>query len=157
MWKSIVESSFFFGIVAAVLAVMGFRYYFFARPLRNYPNREPRPTAIMHREDRWLVYAFFSMFIVASVIYRSRTLRDALPSWVTYVHAGIWVALLLLAVPMAIRHRRWRKKARQFNNELCPNCGYALKGLPTRHVCPECGELYDLYKVKLDWHRATKK
>jgi rubrerythrin len=37
------------------------------------------------------------------------------------------------------------------DGEVCPECGYPLKGLPPEHVCPECGAAYELNKVKTRW------
>lgn len=37
--------------------------------------------------------------------------------------------------------------------DLCPRCGYALRGLPADHACPECGLRYD---HECEMYRAVK-
>jgi hypothetical protein len=36
----------------------------------------------------------------------------------------------------------------------CGYCGYELRGLPRRHVCPECGAAYDLGVYEIELSRA---
>src|SRR5690349_17674617 len=39
--------------------------------------------------------------------------------------------------------------------EVCPNCGYSLRGSPSVGVCPECGRSYDPSEVILyGWARG---
>lgn len=40
----------------------------------------------------------------------------------------------------------------------CPKCGYDLRGLPAAHVCPECGDAYDIFRriVRLDYGRGWR-
>ena len=44
-------------------------------------------------------------------------------------------------------------KGRLVENDclMCLSCGYPLRGLPARHVCPECGWAYDAEKVQGAW------
>jgi hypothetical protein len=36
----------------------------------------------------------------------------------------------------------------------CDDCGYPLRGLPRKHVCPECGAAYDLTVCEIRLSRA---
>jgi hypothetical protein len=59
------------------------------------------------------------------------------------------------ATAIEVLRRNFRKKARRFvyerNRNICTNCGYDLAGLPIEHVCPECGESYNIQKVHDQW------
>lgn len=41
--------------------------------------------------------------------------------------------------------------AAEYDNNLCLMCGYCLKHLPEKHICPECGTHYDLDHVVAEW------
>lgn len=65
-------------------------------------------------------------------------------------------------VPRVPRSESFARKVRQFSRDecydaqimsvrpvqeaaiLCSNCAYDLRGLPSRHACPECGARFDL-------------
>lgn len=126
------------------------------------PNQVPRSTPVMWQEERLLIYACIAMFFVLRFLYASErrtNLRSSSssPDWVHYIEVGAWAVIIICGCIIAYRRVRWKNKAVQFHYELCPHCGYALKGLPQKHVCPECGKAYDLYQVKRDWNRATRK
>ena len=113
------------------------------------------PTPIMWRETRWLVYAIVGFCVIAR-LFSDRVEMVSSP-WRKYAGlASLVVALGLVAV-IEVRRHRWRKVAQRFDGALCPNCGYALRGLPEKHYCPECGNPFDIRKVKKDWKRATEK
>ena len=63
-----------------------------------------------------------------------------------------------LFIPMLHRSwlSHWRKKAMAVDFEMCPYCGYLLRGLPPEHTCPDCGEAYVLDQIKRAWDRATR-
>jgi uncharacterized OB-fold protein len=72
---------------------------------------------------------------------------------------GTLVVFLTARAVAAVREKTWswRTRVEELDYEACLKCGYALKGLPARHRCPECGRKYDLYKVKLQWTRRIRK
>ena len=72
--------------------------------------------------------------------------------------------LVLCTVPAlmyapALLLRRSVKKAVQRalkeGGQSCLNCGYDLRGLPEKHVCPECGFEYDLESVRQAWRKMV--
>ncbi len=82
---------------------------------------------------------------------------------------SIWTWILLLAL-LLVQTVIWaacpriafaRMKARLLENDhlLCLSCGYSLKGLPSRHACPECGWAYDADTTQEAWRHwlATRK
>ncbi len=62
----------------------------------------------------------------------------------------IGAAISLALVPRML-FRSFRTRLADNNLALCMNCGYALEGLPEAHKCPECGEGYDLTRVRANW------
>jgi hypothetical protein len=52
-----------------------------------------------------------------------------------------------------------RMKGELLENEhlLCLHCGYSLKGLPSEHVCPECGRPYSADTLRQAWRHWIEK
>ncbi len=61
-----------------------------------------------------------------------------------------------ITIVLKVQKRRWRRKILTLNYEACLRCAYPLRGLPPKHVCPECGEPYDIQDVRRSWVRAFK-
>ena len=50
------------------------------------------------------------------------------------------------------RHvKRLRRRVIEHDRRVCLRCGYALKGLPDKHDCPECGTRYDIKATRDVW------
>lgn len=69
---------------------------------------------------------------------------------------GMYVLLLgaLEWLPVFAIRRAVRRAARdawKCDHLLCLWCGYVLLGLPTEGACPECGEIYDVDRVRQSW------
>ena len=52
-------------------------------------------------------------------------------------HAWLGAAGLLMVAWIVLAWRRARERRRRWRNELCPECGYDVRGNAER--CPECG------------------
>lgn len=66
--------------------------------------------------------------------------------------AGLMLYLGLLAtLAIWLRIRGIVRRAHSLSCELCEHCAYHLRGLPTRHACPECGSDYDLDRTRAKW------
>jgi predicted RNA-binding Zn-ribbon protein involved in translation (DUF1610 family) len=70
------------------------------------------------------------------------------PSWFPPIVA---VAVLTMEVLKRSLRRRYRRFVVTRNGSACTNCGYDLTGLPAEHLCPECGERYNIQHVRQQW------
>ena len=61
------------------------------------------------------------------------------------------VVILAVWVPPWYAKRRLNRFVRRNRFRVCPYCAYVLAGLPDKHNCPECGNLYDLEEVRQLW------
>lgn len=102
------------------------------------------------------MYAVFAVTItlVSSAFGRAR--------WIFAISALCGCSALLVLVALRVAKVRqktmaWRDRIEELDLEACTACGYALKGLPRKHKCPECGKSYDKYRVKLEWSRRLKR
>lgn len=73
-----------------------------------------------------------------------------------FAFIALGVVLLLPANWGLLWLTRWRmrKFARRVSEEeymCCVRCGYSLRGLPTEHKCPECGQEYDALSLRSEW------
>lgn len=67
------------------------------------------------------------------------------------VVASAGLALVYAILGFARYRARWRKRASKYQDLLCLNCGYCLKGLGEVGRCPECGQCFDVTEVKATW------
>jgi hypothetical protein len=105
----------------------------------------------MWKWERWFFGAAGVLVALAAVSSGPLQSLDGEPRWVRPVIAASAILLLLLAVLWAALRLRWRRKVKALNFEACLNCGNPLNGLQDKRDCPQCGEPYDLYTVKLEW------
>jgi predicted RNA-binding Zn-ribbon protein involved in translation (DUF1610 family) len=84
----------------------------------------------------------------------------SLPWWSTWVGQSLLQVGLVASLGIALMPRLARRRLRRLEREIiddefgrCLECGYALKGLPDEHRCPECGEPYKMTMVKKTWER----
>ena len=64
------------------------------------------------------------------------------------------LGLMAFLVVFGRRLSRICARAEQFAGEICPDCAYPLRGLPERHVCPDCGLRYSLPEAREQWKRC---
>ncbi|HVP13197.1 MAG TPA: hypothetical protein VMV94_18620, partial [Phycisphaerae bacterium] len=109
---------------------------------------------VMWRWEKWFFgSAIVLLTLTAGLSYWLRDL-DGGPWWLRPALLTCAVLILIVAVLWAAMRLRWRRRVKAADFEACLNCGSVLKGLQARQCCPQCGEPYDLYEVKLEWHRA---
>jgi rubrerythrin len=67
----------------------------------------------------------------------------------------VFLALVILLIVLVVRHeKRLHARVRKMGYLFCPYCDYDLKGLPQKHVCPECGRPYDADELRREWEEA---
>lgn len=72
-----------------------------------------------------------------------------LPTWAGLVGSllgalGVWAAVF--------GWRGWvRRRLRESDGLICPECGYRLNGLSARGECPECGGAYEHDLIRDRW------
>lgn len=120
------------------------------RPDRPFPNAAKLDTFDWRNILAVQAVVFFMPWIGARYYFGRRYLGPY-PDWM-HVTTMIAAASATLAFLGYAPHRlRWRRKTINAEYELCLECGFCLKGLPIKHICPECGTPYDLYVVKRTW------
>lgn len=66
-------------------------------------------------------------------------------------------ALSLLCGYLAKRsQRRFFQNLRLHDYLNCLNCGYCIKGLPSKYECPECGLEYEQERVRRTWMHCVQ-
>ena len=113
------------------------------------------PRVLMRRRRRTVVY--FACAAVATVLlFFVAPLRvDPFARGVPLVmQAAMWTAVLILHLALRRREKRFVERVRGLDYRVCPSCGYLLTGLPDSGKCPECGEDYELQKLRDIWRHA---
>lgn len=154
--------------------IAAFAFVLISRPVFGYVSRDPKwrsltPRAIASDPARLAmlfsmrgemhsvaIYAAYAIII----LFASRFAGSAY--WIVFIAAilGFWSLLFVIAWRIALARSKteaWWKQVKELQLEACTKCGYALKGLPAKHRCPECGKSYDLYHIKLEWSRRIKR
>jgi ribosomal protein L32 len=108
---------------------------------------------IMRKGDALFLLALLLLLLPPLLRYNSR--RD----WFGFgdVEKTLsFVIMLVIFIPLMgayfVRRRRWQRNVIDSGFAICPDCGYSLVGLPSHHICPECGQPYDLDAVRRNWH-----
>lgn len=65
-------------------------------------------------------------------------------SWLMIFQVGLKPAIIFAAIPIALCGYAIRAAVRARKDPFCIHCGQCLLGLPSIHICPECGRPYDL-------------
>ena len=87
----------------------------------------------------WLGYGVCAFVLIAN---RTSTL----------IFLILWgVLMLILDLGPRWVQKQLRKKVVANNYQVCTYCGYGLCKLPAEHRCPECGNQYDLCRVRNEW------
>lgn len=70
------------------------------------------------------------------------------PSWFPPI-----VAVTVAVIQLLRRNlkKKWWRFVYERDRDICTNCGYDLRKLPTKHVCPECGQPYNIQEVHDQW------
>lgn len=128
------------------------------RLLVCYTDRRLPPT--LARRLRWargLAYAVFAGILAAPIIgladaYAIIAISAGLMRRVSIFSFFLLPVIAAFAVVVEYVYLcRLRKRVRQTNYRLCPQCGFWLAGLPRKHTCPECGSSYCLDDVEVLW------
>ncbi len=53
---------------------------------------------------------------------------------------AIWVPIFAGQAYLIINLRRLKRRLRETNGQVCPNCAYDLRGTEAINACPECGK-----------------
>jgi hypothetical protein len=92
----------------------------------------------------WALQAV-GVYLVSNPIYISG------PFWFVYI-----VQLLVVGNKAKIAFAR---EVLEHEGMVCFDCGYSLKNLPDKHICPECGAAYEKSALQarwLEWMRAKE-
>jgi hypothetical protein len=93
-------------------------------------------------------------FLDAVRLYFSPVSASIIHAWIVPLSvAPAALACALIAFEIHRRTRRLWRLAREAHYQLCTSCGQSLQGLPSKHVCPECGAPYDLAEVQSEWEQ----
>ena len=113
--------------------------------VQNGPMTRNRAPKALQRAQRWWI----PVTLLAIAIYP--LIRHFVPHWnglVAVATAGVASCVVIVET---VQTRRWRRRLMDLDYEACLNCAYPLKGLPSKHMCPECGAPYSLNHVKAMW------
>ncbi len=128
--------------------------------------------------------ALFIVFFFATKKKRAALAREQFPrfakpggSWVTSLAAFAFLAMMLtgmtgtwssLATGLLLtlfivdgyltysRHIRLKRRVLAADYSVCYGCGYDLRGLPEVHLCPECGDDYEMDKLHEAWQKHLR-
>ena len=66
----------------------------------------------------------------------------------------LW-GISMMAFEVLVRriNRRTRDVVWEWAFKMCTQCGYHLAGLPSEHVCPECGNQYTAADLECEWRK----
>lgn len=118
-------------------------------------HKYPVPPALAHFHTRTRILCAI-LAGPAMVIFLGLEL-GWLPDDAQFGAKGIaWLLGIATIVYFWNRTRGFYKRLRSFEFEMCLNCGYLLKGLPSKHKCPECGDDYAIEKVRSAWKQALR-
>lgn len=58
-----------------------------------------------------------------------------------------------IVLPLAtfVYMQRQQKRIRELHYDVCPQCGYNLRGLPDAYHCPECGRYFIRAMLPAEW------
>lgn len=123
-----------------------------AQPLPPLPGAKPyheRRT----RTRRRIAWASVPIAVVASflAVKVARDRFDAPMSWLPgafIVPTAVWIVLMRWA------SRGLQREFEAVKGRMCFHCGYDLRNLPPRGLCPECGSAFDAEDDAHAWARA---
>ncbi len=97
------------------------------------------------------------VFLPLLIVVAERAVGPSMPYWWRIRRLEIVLAALGCVVLAAVIHAiRFRRRLRAIEYAACLNCGYELSGLPSPHVCPECGRPFHIHTVRATWRYYTR-
>jgi O-antigen/teichoic acid export membrane protein len=88
------------------------------------------------RSETWIEWATIAIFFSTAMVTFTGAAAFHWPAWLTAI-----VAILMLLIGLLALARR-AGKTKAATDDLCPTCGYDVRGLPEPR-CPECGARLD--------------
>ena len=114
------------------------------------PEVNPGPPALIQARRRSRIAGFVMVVTAAGLLLVSNW--DPLPESAGVVVQGIGFLLVVLAIRgVWFSTRRFHKKLKRHDFNVCLQCGYPLAGLPAKHKCPECGASYEMDQLGQTW------
>jgi hypothetical protein len=121
-------------------------------------GRSQRKTIPVRRREKQHVFTLFMLGFVMLAGVTGRMVQTVFrPSrGMVGLMAGLLLVLLLsgLVVPIMLT-RRLRARLAESDWRRCLHCFFDLRGLPAHGMCPECGEAYEIDKVREEWMKEV--
>lgn len=110
------------------------------------PGRGPRRSDIPWAPSRWAIWIWLVLWLASLCVIMFRVA----PGWVgMLIHQVTFAGLAMTVVSLVAERRRGRVVARDLRE--CTRCGFDLRGLGDRGLCPECRRAFTARALRAYW------
>ena len=109
-------------------------------------GRGPRRSDIPWAPSRWAIWIWLVLWIASMILIMSMLA----PGWVSMlIHQVTFAGLAMTVLSLVAERRRGRVVARDLRE--CTRCGFDLRGLGDRGLCPECRRAFTARSLHAYW------
>ncbi len=114
-----------------------------------------RLTIMEHnRRFRWVCALFLPAPLLALWFLFEIARQDRVMMWIMWVVSPLSIVFCVVFFRRA--KRRWIASMERDDWRRCPYCFFNLRGLDERGRCPECGEAYQIERVRELWREGMR-